>query len=112
MSIVLLLAISCVAEVGFTENVDECRLMFHINLDRASKSGRSLSSQVKRYNSAFKRPSASRPYLMHLKLDGSQPLHWPQKDLRWERYQGRWEAIVRAAESFYVNPGEHPWVDL
>ena len=119
----LLLARTCVAEIGFKGDVSECKLMWSINQRNALKKQRSLKRQTKLFNSYWKCKShqKSRPWIKH--LNGyEQPKHWPNTML-WSTFRDKWIEIEIAAikfvnerkESFickdamdYGAPGESP----
>ena len=110
LPLILLLAQMCVAEIGFTDNPDECRLMWHI---MRAKPGL-LSDNVRRYNSYFRGAwgKRSRPYIQHLTNDPRQePAEWDSTSASWDNHMDAWASILGAAIAFAAAPGKHPCPD-
>lgn len=106
ITLALLLARTCVAEIGFQEesSVEECQLMWQVNARNAKRSGRSLTRQTLRFNSFWKvrDRQALRPFIGH--LDGPEEPHdWPRA-LKWTRYRDKWLEYRRAAMAFAKRP--------
>ena len=103
-ALILLLARTCVAEIGFVEDTDECVLMWAINERHATDKGRSIENQTRLFNSYWKvsEHQKRRPYIKH--MDGMEkPKGWP-KTLDWSNYVHKWAGIRRAAQYFVSNP--------
>ena len=104
----LLLARTCVAEIGLHERatVQECELMWQVNQRRAKRQNRTISHQTRLFNSFWEMKSQRkrRPYIVNLDGPG-KPLEWPS-NMRWQRYQSKWLAYRRAAVAFVRNPEE------
>lgn len=106
LNLILILAQTCAAEVGFTdwsEDSDECVLMWEIN-DRNSKikkPKRSLATQTKLYNSYWKysKENRPRPWIAYLNYEGSKPKYWPKK-LKWSNHMYIWLNYLHNAEKF------------
>lgn len=101
LSLALLLAQTCVAEIGFMSDTQECELMWEINDANSVTRGRSLRAQTKKFNSYWRsaKQRRSRPWIEHLSTDGSRPKHWP-KHLRWDRHRERWKRYLETAKAF------------
>lgn len=108
----LLIARTCVAEIGFEKDssVEECELMWAINHDNAMRKKRSLRRQTKLFNSYWKCNKGTRcyyqqrrrPWIKH--LEGIQePRHWPNT-MKWSRYRDKWLLYRERALSFVLEP--------
>jgi len=114
LSLALLLAQTCVAEIGFRDTTDECKLMWQINYDNAGRHRRSVSQQTKLFNGYWgeslqsQRQRAARPWIAHLR-DDRQPRHW-QRNLSWPAHRERWLRYLEAAKAFVGHGGaaRHP----
>jgi hypothetical protein len=104
ISLALLLARTCVAEIGFQEDVTECQLMWSINHRNAIKNGWSTRKQTLRFNGYWKsrKQRRKRPWIQYLKGPWKPPA-WGKKML-WEVYKERWLAYERAAMAFVKDP--------
>lgn len=96
----LLLARTCVAEIGFEGEVDECMLMWSINQKNAIKKGRSLKRQTLLFNAYWKSKiqRRRRPWIKYLDYS-LPPKYWP-KTMSWAMFEDRWFDIWNAAEIF------------
>jgi len=101
LSVALVLAQTCVAEIGFQGTADECLVMWEVNKRVSALRGRSLLAQTKLYNAYWRSESQRRrrPYVERLGRSGDKPIGWPRK-LRWDRYRDRWLLYVRSADLF------------
>lgn len=106
MTLALLLARTCVAEIGLNDSatVEECQLMWTVNERNAQKHGRSLADQTLKFNSFWKVSDhrARRPYVEHLN-GPERPLGWP-RSMRWSRYRKKWMSYRNAAILFVKRP--------
>lgn len=104
MSLVLLLAITCVAEIDLQESTDECVVMWSINERAAQRRRVSLADQTRGYNSWWKVEHKSRRWIEQLSLDETaRPERWP-KSLSWSKYQPRWHAYLDRAVEWLADP--------
>lgn len=96
----LLLARTCVAEIGFDGDVSECELMWVVNQQNAFRKQRSLKRQTLLFNSYWKcrAQRSRRPWIKHLK-GYKAPKYWP-KTMRWENFRDKWILIETAAVKF------------
>lgn len=105
--IILLLARMCVAEAGFTENLVECELMWHVMDNKPGE----LRTNIVSYNTWFKsaKAQAARPYIANLHDAGrwGRPVGLPS-DWSWKHLGPKWVAILEAAEEFYLTQPPHP----
>jgi hypothetical protein len=103
MTLALLLARTCVAEIGFQEDVQECKIMWAINDANARTRNRSLTRQTKKFNSYWRsrEQRARRPWIKHL-TNEERPRHW-QKNLQWAMYRTRWLRYLEAAKEYVQN---------
>jgi hypothetical protein len=95
----LLLARTCVAEIGFEGQIAECEIMWSLNQQNAQNRGRSLWKQTRKYNSYWKCPVQRdrRPWIQY--LDGyEKPKHW--RMAKWSKFKNKWMDIRSAAEVF------------
>jgi len=102
----LLLARTCVAEIGFELNatVDECELMWSINFHNALRKKRSLTRQTMLFNSYWKSKTQRRrrPWIQF--LDGqTKPKYWPNS-IKWSRYMDKWLQYRERALIFVLRP--------
>ena len=99
----LLLAMTCVAEVGFHKSTEECQLMWEINERNAEARNRSLKKQTLLFNSYWKSKEqrSRRPWIRYLEGE-EEPKHWP-KTIRWGVHKRMWIRYVRAARVFLAN---------
>ena len=110
---------ACVAEISLAyrlevpkkkrlkQKLEECRLMWHIQLDKAKAKGIAPTEQVTKYNTLFKRSKSRRLYILQLNANGDRPADWPNTTV-WENYRDTWLAIYEEAKKFSVDPGKHP----
>lgn len=96
----ILLAQTCVAEVGFNKDPSECILMWEVNERNAKLRNRSLRKQTLLYNAYWRStPQRNRrPWIQHLK-GGEEPKLW-NKRLKWKVHRGMWLRYVRTAREF------------
>lgn len=118
-TLVELLGRQCVAEISLSHRVqvpkhqrprqklEECELMWHIQVDKVGRDPRALRSHLRRYNSLFKRKQTRRQWVLELTADGAQPPSWPDH-ARWDNYDETWHGIVGAAELFLAGERRHP----
>lgn len=101
--LILMLAITCVAEVSFA-STHECIYMIRINDQNAVRRGKTLRTHTMRFNSVWRRkgPSRARPWLVHLRLDGGRPKHWPHHRASWERYKRTWGKYIVAIHQYLL----------
>lgn len=97
---VLLLAQTCVAEIGFDKDTRECQLMWEINGRNAERSNRTISHQTKLFNAYWKDPNKRRPWIQYLNAEGQKPHFWPDKAAAWKIHKPLWEAYLEAAKKF------------
>jgi hypothetical protein len=106
MALALLLARTCVAEIGLHEEstVEECQLMWTVNKRNAEMKGRTILAQTLKFNSFWKvkERRALRPFIEHLN-GPEKPQGWPNA-LKWSRYQGKWMRYRNAAILFVKRP--------
>ena len=112
--LVLLLARTCVAEIGFSASVDECVLMIEINDRNAQSKKITLAKQTLNYNQYWmtRYQRKARPWIAYLE-GKNKPREWP-KHLRWSNHVDKWieykESIsqylrnVEAKEIKYICP--------
>lgn len=100
----LLLARTCVAEIGLQEDVAECELMWTINQRNADIKGRTIEEQTRLYNQYWRSPwlDSTRPYIRHM-VGPKKPNYWP-RSMSWAKHRYRWLAYLAAAERFVINP--------
>lgn len=100
----LLLARTCVAEIGFKGEIEECHLMWVINLRNAELRNRSLGRQTLRFNAYWKSPKRQKkfPWIKNL-TDDNKPKLWPKK-LKWSQHKDKWLSFYEAAIAFVTNP--------
>lgn len=106
----LLLAMTCVAEVGFHQETTECELMWEINYRNSVSRNRSLRKQTLLFNSYWKSTEqrGRRPWIQH--LNGTEePLGWPQT-IRWGVHKRMWLKYVRAARAFLATKKKRPQI--
>jgi len=105
--VALLLAKTCVAEIGFRKNPQECLVMWEINGDNAKKRGRTIERQTLLFNAYWKIPKKKRKrnWIAGLNRTNDKPALWP-KSYDWSKYKNRWNAYVNAADQF-----ENNWVN-
>lgn len=115
----LWLARACVAEISLAfrqevpkkkrlkQKLEECRLMWWIQLEKAEAKGIDMVAQVKQYNSLFKTKPHSRRYVFHLNPEGTEPEGW-RANADWGVYRDTWLNIYEAAKEFSLDPGKHP----
>jgi len=98
--VAVLLARTCVAEIGFSGIEDECRLMWSINKDNAMRKGRTIEKQTILFNSYWKsrHQRRLRPWIQYLENE-QEPEAWPKKII-WGKYKYKWLAILEAAHAF------------
>lgn len=99
----LLLARTCVAEIGFKGTVEECHLMWRINRDNAIKKKRSIKRQTKLFNSYWKCKTQRRrrPWIKHLE-GPEKPKHWPST-MEWSMFRDKWLEYEAAAIAFVAS---------
>ena len=107
-TLAVLLARTCVAEIGFQESSQECTLMWAINEQNALIRGRTLAGQTRKFNAIWrsKKQQQRRPWIKFL-TDENKPKHWP-KNIRWDSRRNRWLGYLKAATEFVSKPGVHP----
>lgn len=113
-SLVLLLTISCVAEVGF-DRPAECLVKWAINADTASDRGIPLAQQVREYDSILRRRPDGRwvvqtpraRWIRDLRLDGTEPAGWPTQ-LSWPAYRAKWLSLLALAADWVEKRPPHP----
>ena len=94
----------CVAEIGFIGTVEECILMWQINMENVIRYPGSpqkmLIKQIKRFNSYFTHPKRrlQRPWIAEL-LDDTKPESWPI-NARWSYCKRKWLKYLEAARQF------------
>lgn len=101
LDLVLLLAMTCVAEIDLQDSPAECVAMWSVNERTARRRDISLAVQTRAYNAYWRNPRAraGRPWIAELDTSGNAPEHWPSKR-SWKRSQPLWDAYVDAAEQF------------
>lgn len=101
LSLALLLAQTCVAEVGFKSDTMECELMWEINDANAVVRKRSLRAQTKKFNAYWRsaKQRRARPWVGNLRGDLSKPKGWP-KHLSWTNHVERWSRYLVSARMF------------
>jgi hypothetical protein len=101
-----LLAQTCIAEIGFQPNTDECQLMWHINADNARRHKRTLWLQTKLFNAFWhehRNHQGKRPWIKHLH-NAKRPSRWPNH-LSWESHRPIWLEYLNAAKYWLRFPG-------
>lgn len=103
----VVLARGCVAEISIQPTGRECRIMWHILLDKVDGELDRIVGLMRRYNTLFKR-AAVRPWVLRLDDSGDAPLGWPVS-WRWTGRHDRWWAtMLQDARDFEQKPGRHP----
>ena len=99
-ALILFLAQTCVAEIGFVRPATECQLMIEINARNARASGVSVENYTRRFNAYWRSTvqRRARPWIVELDADGTKPPSWP-KDARWSRYRPAWLAYLRTVKA-------------
>lgn len=98
MSLALLLAATCAAEVSLQPEPRECAIMWHRQANKVGGVGPGLESQVRRFHSYWRSPEqqARRPWILEL-AEGRVPTVYPGN---WKRDSERWKDYVLAAHEF------------
>jgi len=98
--LVLLLARTCIAEIGFQGSTDECVLMWQVNQTNAERKGISLKVQTLNYNQYWVRKShrKHRPWIAYLE-GKDKPKFW-SKSLKWKAHVKKWLQIKKEAQKF------------
>jgi len=98
--LILLLARTCIAEIGFQGTNQECVLMWQINQRRAEEKNWTLKQQTLNYNQYWTTPShrKARPWIANLE-GKNKPPGWP-RNLKWKRHVKKWLEIKKAAKQF------------
>lgn len=101
LALSLLLAQTCVAEIGFQKSPRECVLMWQTNQVQAAQRGRTLYLQARLYNNYWigRHSRARRPWIRELTYSGQKPRQWPA-GASWVKYRPRWLKYVSAADGF------------
>jgi len=99
-STALLLAQTCVAEIGFYRDTSECVLMWEINQRNAKYRGVSIRKQTKQFNAYWKNPNKQRPWIQHLNEELKKPEHWPNRAASWAVHRPIWKSYLSAARTF------------
>ena len=98
-ALVLLLAQTCVAEIGLQPDPAECVVMWEVNARTAGRRKISIQKQTRAFNSYWKIEHKARAWVEQLTLVGDEPALWPS-DAGWERLAPRWLAVVARARRF------------
>lgn len=103
LSLVLLLAHTCVAEIDLQDTPAECVVMWEINERKAEQRGIELGRQVRAHGAYWRNPRArrARPWIPQLGAHGVKPADWPARR-SWARELPKWHRYVDAAERFAV----------
>ena len=96
----LLLAQTCVAEIGFNRKTDECQLMWEINGRNARRSSRTIDEQTMLFNAYWKNPDKNRPWIQYLNLEAEEPHLWPKNAATWAVHKKMWQSYLAAAAKF------------
>jgi hypothetical protein len=98
--LILLLARTCIAEVGFHVSEKECVLMLQINESNAIRKHWTLKQQTLNYNQYWVTIAhqKARPWIRNLE-GKNEPLGWP-RNLLWKRHVKKWLSIKEAARKF------------
>jgi hypothetical protein len=100
----LLLARTCVAEIGFKGEIAECNLMWTINRRNALVRNRSLRKQTLLFNAYWQSPKRQKKYPWIKHLAGTErPRGWSKK-LKWAVHRNKWLELRRAALAFVKQP--------
>ncbi|MDP6424607.1 MAG: hypothetical protein QGG14_07680 [Planctomycetota bacterium] len=101
LDLVLLLAMTCVAEIDLQGSPDECVIMWSINERSAERRGVSLERHTRQFNAYWRNARArrGRPWIEQLDATDRQPADWPSRR-SWERERPKWHRYVEAAERF------------
>ncbi len=102
LALVLLLAQTCVAEIGFPERTTECVAMWEINARTAARRGVDIVEQTHAFNAYWRSEArrVRRPWVQELTLEGAAPPTWPRAAASWASHRVRWLRIVARAERF------------
>lgn len=100
VSLTILLAQTCVAEISFQKDTTECVLMWEINQRNAELRNRSLRKQTLLYNAYWRSTEQRnrRPWIQHLR-GSEEPKGWPKR-LHWKYHKHLWLKYVKAANEF------------
>jgi hypothetical protein len=103
LDLILLLAMTCVAEIDLQTSPDECVEMWSINAENADRKKMPLERHTLRFNAYWRNPRAqrARPWIPQLTVHADKPADWPKRR-SWKRERERWIAYVEAAERFAV----------
>lgn len=102
-ALILLLAQTCVAEIGFRDNAAECVVMWAVNQRRADIREKELGPYTQEFNAYWDSPKQrlSRPWIQHLNHWGTQPEHWESG--AWSTYRRRWAVYLDTATAWLSN---------
>jgi hypothetical protein len=106
----LLLAQTCVAEIGFQRGAGECLIMWEINARNASIRGRSLEAQTLKFNAIWRVPRQMlrRPWIRDLDRTDQAPASWPKR-WRWASFSASWIEYLEASDRFLELWGAGRW---
>lgn len=95
----LLLARTCVAEVGFVGTIQECQLMWSVNNANAVRKNRTLEQQTRSFNRYWRsqKQRDKRPWIQYL-TNHKKPQQWC--DAAWSNYRNQWLLILQKAREF------------
>jgi len=98
--LVLILARTCIAEIGFQGGTDECVLMWQVNQKNADRKGISLKAQTLNYNQYWVRKShrKNRPWIAY--LEGKEKPKFWSRSLKWKVHVSKWLRIKKEAQKF------------
>lgn len=106
LTLLLLLGITCAAEINIQASPEECLIMIAINQRNADRRGIDLYDHTLEFNSVWKKGgSRSRPWLLGLRENGNMPKGWTSTPEVWEtRFKPRWLGYLTAIARFLATP--------
>lgn len=118
MSLVLLLAAMCVAEIS-AATLEECVTQWGINAKHADRREIPLEQQVREYNTVYRVDRRGRwlvesprlTWIRELDAAGAMPPSWPSHKMRWENWRPRWLRTLEAAQAYLDDPPPFPRAD-
>jgi hypothetical protein len=108
IALFVFLAQTCVSEISFQPDPQECIVMWEVNYRNARRSGIDLETFTRKFNAYWKNPNRSRPWIQHLNAEATEPHLWP-KSTNWQAKRRSWQRYLRAAQKFLdaVRSGRH-----